>query len=203
MSLPPLLDIQERPRPKQVCVFIDINMLAAIVKSPINFQRLKDWLVGQRQGVIFKAYCGETRNSERDSFYEYLRRLDFDVSVVHNTRSHTRSAKYDEEIRRAICCEIAWNMRDLLATGYYDTFVLVSGAFELATIISKVRQKGIEVEVAFFEDSCAPALRSRATSFRPLDMEKLTQMEARGEGDSTACFRSPKRTLVPEVARCG
>jgi hypothetical protein len=190
-------------RPKKVCVFIDINMLAATVNCPINYQRLKDWLVGQREGVIFKAYCGETRKSERESFYDLLRRLDFDVCVVQNPRSHNRFAKDDEEIRRAICCEIAWNMRDLLASGYYDTFVLVSGAFELATIVSKVRQRGIEVEVAFFEDSCSPALRSRATAFRPLKIEKLAQTEARGEGDPAVCFRHSKRALVSAGAGCG
>lgn len=195
-----MTSIVGQSRPNKVCVFIDINMLAAVVNCPINFQRLKDWLVGQREGVIFKAYCGETRKTERDSFYEYLRRLDFEVSVVQNPRSNNHLAKDDEEIRRAICCEIAWNMRDLLASGYYDTFVLVSGAFELATIVSKVRQRGIEVEVAFFEDSCSPALRSRATAFRPLKIEKLT--EARGEGDTTASFRGVKRTVVREVAGC-
>jgi uncharacterized LabA/DUF88 family protein len=189
----------EGQRPKQVCVFIDINMLALLSHSPINYQRLKDWLVGQREGVVFRAYCGETRNNDRKPFYDYLRRLNIEPCVTKNPHSHSESAKDDDDIRRAICSEIAWDMRDLLAGGYYDTFVLVSGAFELSTVVSKVRQRGIEVEVVF-DESCSPPLRSRATAFRPIHIEKFTQVEAGSERRSTGCFRHHKQALVSGVA---
>lgn len=160
-------------RAEKICLLIDINRLSSATGGRrVNFRRLREHLVGHREAVVVKVYCGEVRD-ERNSFYDQLRKLGFEVIVSKNPRSHSRAANDDDEICGGISCEIAYDMCNLISSGYYDSIVLVTGAFELANTVSRVRSRGVEVEVAFFPDLCSPTLRGRATRFRPLDMEIL------------------------------
>jgi len=164
-----------RKQTDKICLFIDNNALSAVLGGrKVNFQRFRDWLVAHREVVVARVYCGELPNDDRDSFYQYLRRIGFEVIVFKNHRSRSRSANFDSDIARAISCEMAWDVCEVLSTGWYNSVVIVAGGFEMAEICSHIRKRGTEVEVSFPADSCSPTLRGRATVFRSFPMECLT-----------------------------
>jgi len=137
--------------------------------SRIDFQRLREIVVAHREVAIARVYCGEIAKEKHFAFFEYLRGLGFEVIVVKNPRSKASSSGDDPELMRAIGCQIAWDICDILSRGWYSSMILVTGGFEMADIVTKIRERGIEVEVCFPEKSCSPTLRGRATLFRPLE----------------------------------
>lgn len=152
----------------KICLFIDNNSLsAALTGRKVNFQRLREWLVGHREAVVSRVYCGEISNDDRTSFYHYLKQVGFEVVACRNSRSRSRSASSDCELSRAISCQMAWDICEALSQGWYSSIVIVSGGFEMAEIASHVRERGTEVEIAFPSESCSSTLKSRATLFRP------------------------------------
>jgi hypothetical protein len=164
-----------RKQTEKVCLFIDNNALSAALSGcKLNFQKLREWLVAHREVSIARVYCGELQNDDRFTFYQYLKRLGFDVVVCRNSRSRSRSASYDSDLSRAISCEIAWDVCQALSTGWYNSVIIVSGGFEMAEIASRIRERGTEVEVAFPANSCSPTLRGRATVFRPITTDIFT-----------------------------
>lgn len=163
-----------RKQTEKICLFIDNNALSAVFAGRrINFQKLRDWLVAHREVAVARVYCGELPNDDRTSFYQYLKRIGFEVVAFKNPRSRSRSAHFDPDLSRAISCEMAWDACEVLSTGWYNSIVIVSGGFEMAEICSRIRERGTEVEVAFPADSCSPTLRGRATVFRSFPMECL------------------------------
>lgn len=160
---------------QKVCVLIDNNSLSSCFHGGrVNFGQLLEILVGGREAVVQRFYCGEAgTETNREQFYRYLRSLGFDVVISRIWKRTRRSAQFDPEITSAILCDMAWDMCSLVERGYYDAFVIVTGSIELLSAISKVRERGINVEVAFFEDRVPPALRTKATSFKPLEKDRL------------------------------
>ena len=142
----------------------------------VNFKLLKNWLAGDREAVVSFFYCGETnKNSEetRENFYRSLRSAGFDVKITRNPVSRAISPEFDDDIDSSIACQITWDMSELIQQGYYDTFVVLSGAYEMSEIAQKIRRKGIEVEVVYDPNTCSSSLRGSSTRFRDLNLNSI------------------------------
>lgn len=160
---------------EKVCLFIDYGCLFEKQQSTgkIDFRLLRDWLIGDRYASVCRFYCGfVSRDEERrlSSFLDVLRRLQFEVSTVLNSRSSASNGVVDPVIGGSIHCQISWDMCDLALTGRYDTFILVTSSGSLTEIVTKTIHKGIDVELSFQINDCDQSLRGRATTFRNLDL---------------------------------
>lgn len=165
---------------KRIAVFIDNNSLfQAVAKLGIgdkfDYIRLKNWLLQQRNPELLRFYCGEVRSDprRRKPFYEFLERAGYQVVAVFQARSRESNAAFDTLNCRKVHVEMAFDMCESILERKIADVVLVSGSSELAGVVSKMRERGINVEVVFFESACAPALRRGASSFRQLKLDGL------------------------------
>jgi len=166
----------EGQRSEKICVFVDNNALSRILNGrKVNFKLLKNWLAGDREAVVSIFYCGETNRNldSRHRLYDSMRLAGFDVRIMRNPVSRAGHPELDDEINSAITCQITWDMSQLLQQGYYDSFVVLTGAYEMAQVAQEIRRKGVEVEVVFDPNQCSPSLRGASNKFRELSLESV------------------------------
>jgi hypothetical protein len=186
-------------RRDKVCVLVDncglFRALQGLGTPKLDYKRLKDFVVRQRDAVVVRYYTGEIRNegTQRADFYSVLRRAGYDVITCCNERSAERHAANDMPIRAWCMSNIVWDMCDLCHTGNYDTFIVISGCVGLAKAVMRVQSRGVEVEVVFFEEECSEELKTTANKFRPLDLDAVA-MKARKDG-LTVTRQTPQEKL--------
>lgn len=168
----------ERKTSQKVCLFIDNNSLARLLgERKVNFKLLKNWLAGDREAVVALFYCGETNKvpkESREKLYTSLERAGFEVRVAKNPFSRSISPESDAEIDSAIACQMTWDMAQAINNGYYNSLILLSGAYEMSDVVRKIRKKGVEVEVVYDEEECSPTLKGAANRFRQLVFDKIS-----------------------------
>jgi uncharacterized LabA/DUF88 family protein len=175
----------------RICVFIDNSSLFRAlselgVDDRFDYRRLSQWLVRDRQPDVIRLYIGEVRTDtqRRYRFYQALEKAGIQVVRIFQPRSRASNAAFDAVNTAKIEVEITWDICEVVERPDIDSIVLVSGSQELARIVTKVVERGVNVEVVFFEEACSPVLRSRATSFRQLRVEGLRMGEARRSATS-------------------
>jgi len=171
------MGVAERSR-ERVIVLIDNNSLFQAINrlgetKRLDYKKLKDWLIQQRTSVGVRFYCGEVRTDwdRRRQFYQVLQRAGFEVIKIFQSKSREGNAAFDTSNCERIDCEIAFDMCDNLEA--CDRVILVSGSKGLSRVVAKVQDKGVAVEVVFFEGQCSPDLLRGATCFRNLCMDRL------------------------------
>lgn len=169
----------------RLAVFIDNSSLFQAfsklgIPGRFDYVRLKDWLIKQRPVECLRFYCGEVRQDRkrRKQFYDVLERAGFEVTRVFEPRSRESNAAFDKNNCRKLHCEIAYDMCESFHNGV-NHVILVSGCSELARTVQKVQKKGVDVEVAFFHEFCAPALRLVANNFRDLKVKGLVRSSSK------------------------
>ena len=163
-------------RHKKVCAFIDNNALYRVLQegSRIDYRELLNSLVRGRAMSLAKFYCSEFAKDSvlKAGFYAFLEDAGYQVerSKFKGHRSRKRNPALDPILTRSVHTSIVWDMCDLSSNGHdgYDVFVLVSGSKEYAQSVKHVVQRGVEVEVVFFEDFTSFELKDAASSFREL-----------------------------------
>lgn len=188
-------------KPK-VCILIDNNSLSLSSHGHrIDFAKLQESLLAGRDAAVQRFYCGEIGTENREKFYHSLRMLGIRVVISRIVKHSSRSAQFDPTITQAILCNMAWDLCELSENRNFSTFVVVTKSVELADVIAKVRERGVDVEIASFEP-CSESLRSRATQFRLLPMESLIYKRTGlvpnfgGEDDSISTKVVPKSRQV-------
>jgi uncharacterized LabA/DUF88 family protein len=68
---------------------------------------------------------------------------------------------------------MVWDMCELIITGRFDTIVIVAGSATFTNIVSRVRRKGVDVKIVFFDENCDPALKSKGTAFRHINLDAV------------------------------
>ena len=157
-------------------MFVDncglFRTIQAVGGPKLDYKRLKDWVVRQRDALIVRYYCGEGKHdaAQRSEYYSVLRHAGYEVVVVPQQRNPE-----SEQVVMSTChLNMACDMIELALTGNYDTFIVLTGAGEFVPILNRLQLKGLDVEIVFFEFACDPALRSKASLFRALDIEAVS-----------------------------
>lgn len=185
-------------RRDKVCVLVDncglFRALQGLGSPKLDYKRLKDFVVRQRDPVVVRYYTGEIRNEgpQRAEFYSVLRRAGYDVIPHCNEQSTERHAALDITVRAWCMASMVWDMCDLCHTGNYDTFILISGCVGLAKAVDRVKSRGVEVEVVFFENECSDELKTCANKFRSLDLDAVA-MKIKREKDGPAVTGPPSQ----------
>jgi len=160
---------------------------------------LQEQLVNNRIAPQLRFYCGELfgDSGSRRRFYQVLRNAGFEIFAGqrYGTRNAINAA-LDEPLQRWIHCQIAYDMATLLEWGNFDTFILVSGASEYTGVINQVKRRGIDVEVAFFEETCSRDLREAATRYREIDLKNCLMSDLHKTECEHSDSKSNKRLSI-------
>ena len=175
----------------RVAVFIDNNSLfqalSKLDSCGLDYIRLRRWLVGSRSAELVKFYCGEVREDavRRKPFYNFLERAGFEIITIFQSKSRFSNAAFDTDSTRKVHCEMAFDMCETLLQCQIRRMILVSGSPDLSRVVRKIREKGTDVELVFFEEFCSPALRRGASVFRRLKIDGLLRGQQTGRHGGT------------------
>lgn len=169
-------------RSHKVCLFVDnsalFRTLHELGQPRCDYKRLKDYLVRDRDVLHQRFYTGEIRNDaeERAAFYSVLRRAGYDVVGYENPRSTEKNAALDPLLQNRIMCGISWDMCEMSGRGRYDTFILVGGSAAFVDSVELVKGRGVDVEVAFFENFVDPELRDACSKFVDIPLDRIARI---------------------------
>lgn len=175
-------------RREKVCLFVDNCALFVALQRygpvKLDYKRLRDWAGRQRDMMHATYYGGEVGDdaSRRVEFYKVLERAGYRVSVCHNAHSHEKHAPLDPKVRAACLCAMVWDLCTMTLTGRYDTFIVVSGEMGLLKPLQWVQERGVEVELLFFEEDTDEKLRSKMDRFRTIDIGCVTMAKPARDG---------------------
>lgn len=176
---PPVKGVRERrERRERVCVLIDNGSLYTAlfqmgIRSRLDYRRLREWLLDDREPRTVRFYCGEIRNDKgrRKSFYDMLKRFGFDIISLHEPKSQADHAALDEVLQAKMESLISLDMGHFWSD--CDRIILVSGSSQLVEAVKLAQSNGVSVEVSFFEEAVSDELVSTAENFRCLRMDDL------------------------------
>ena len=208
-------DLQEEIRQKEkVALFVDNSSLFGAVQEMqevlssrrIDYIKLKEYLADNRTMAAAKFYYSEPvvrddadpallrAAKKRRSFYYVLERAGY--TTVRLPQHQGFSAN--------INLEIVYDMCALSRDAAFDTLVLVAGDEEYARLVTRLQdEKGLAVEVAFFDQKCSYKLKEAATRFVDLgdaegigELFREVRLEEEGEtyAESTSEERDFKDT---------
>lgn len=171
--MPPQTGERER-----VCVLIDNGSLYTAlfqlgIQGRVDYRRLRQWLLDDREPRTVRFYCGEIRNDKgrKKSFYDFLRRIGFEIISVHEPKSRADHAALDNALRAKMESLISIDMGNFL--NKCDKIILVSGSSHLVEAVKNVQSQGVSVEVSFFEEVVSDELAKTAENFRCLRIDDL------------------------------
>lgn len=194
---------------EKVALFVDNSSLFGSVQDMqdslggrrIDYIKLKEYLAGGRTVPSARFYYSEPvvrddadpallrAAKKRRSFYYVLERAGY---LTVRLPQHQFSAN--------IGLEIAYDMCALSRDGSFDTFVLVAGDEDYARIVKRLQEeKGLAVEVAFFDQTCSYKLKEAATRFIDLGREEginelFREVRSEQEDEDYAEQSNQKRT---------
>jgi uncharacterized LabA/DUF88 family protein len=169
-------------RRQRVCVLVDNGSLYTAlyelgIQCRIDYRRLRKWLIEGRVPKIVRFYCGEIRGdqSSKKPFYNFLKRVGFDIISIHEPKSRAEHAALDEDLCAKIEALMSIDMVSFV--GKCDKIVLVSGSSRLVNAVRQVQDQGIDVEVNFFEEAVSDDLLNEANGFRGFQIEEVRMQE--------------------------
>lgn len=154
---------------QRVGVFVDVqNMFysaKAIHQSKIDYSKLLQEIVGDRQLVRAIAYVVQKPDVDQSSFIEALERLGYEIKSKELRLRPDGTAKGDWDMGIAI---------DTIAIATrLDAVVLVSGDGDFVPLVEMLKAHGCRVEVVSFRKSTSNDLIQCATKYTALDEDML------------------------------
>jgi uncharacterized LabA/DUF88 family protein len=173
-------------RREKVCLFVDNCDLYTALQPHgdvrLDYKRLMDWLVRQRELCVARYYTGEIQQEDsqrREKFYSVLERVGYEVVVSTNPHSEEKCGALDEKVRAACHCAMVWDICSFTLNGRYDTIILVTGAPEFSQVVTWAKRRGVDVEVAFFPHVCDEKLRANATRYVEMHLDSIRLTKGR------------------------
>ncbi|MBI3912439.1 MAG: NYN domain-containing protein [Armatimonadetes bacterium] len=170
-------------RHQRVGVLVDVQNMFYSAKhqyrAKLDFQKLLDAAVQDRQLVRAIAYIVQTPEIDQTSFINTLRQIGYEVKTKMLRTRPDGTTKGDWDMGMAID---AISMADRL-----DAIVLVSGDGDFVELVSMLKAQGVRVEVLSFPSSTAEELKLAATEFSPIGPDMLlggSQPALNGNGRS-------------------
>lgn len=150
---------------QRVAVFVDVQNMYYSAKyqynGKLNFQKLIDRTVRDRQLIRAIAYLVQSEEIDQTRFEETLKQMGYETK---NKQLRTRpdgSAKGDWDMGIAI---------DAIAIGRkVDVVCLVSGDGDFVDLVEMLKGDGIRVEAFSFPSSTAQELQDSATQYYAMD----------------------------------
>ncbi|MEW5945276.1 MAG: NYN domain-containing protein [bacterium] len=154
---------------RRVGVFVDVQNLFYSAKhqygSKVDFSKLLDLCVDERQLIRAVAYIVQTPDIDQSSFINILNMIGFEIKSKDLKLRPDGTAKGDWDMGIAIDT-IA--MADRL-----DVIILVSGDGDFVELVHMLKAKGVVTEVVSFPSNTSEELKRAATRYIPLGTEIL------------------------------
>lgn len=170
---------------QRVGVLVDVqNMFYSAYdcfRGRLNYKRLLDTAVGNRQVVRAIAYAMRDGNNQ-NSFFAMLREVGFEL--------RTKEPRVRPDGTRKGGWDIGIAVDALMLAPRLDVVVLVSGDGDFVELVHALRALGVKVEVYAFERSVGRDLREAADHFAPIGEEMIFR-EARADGEEPAHAEAP------------
>lgn len=159
--------------------------------AKLNFARLLEVAVGERQLVRAIAYVVEAPDSDQSHFIAMLRETGYEVKSKDLQVRPDGSAKGDWDMGIALD---AISLADRL-----DTIVLVSGDGDFVDLVKCLQARGVRVEVYAFPYSTADELRLAADQFIEIGPDLLISNVPRRNGRFRSVAERPavERSVLP------
>lgn len=156
---------------EKVAIFIDGSNFYHSTKklkivNKINFQKLTDELVGNRELIkvfYYNAPLDISLNSktywDQQKFFNILRKIPKFNVILCKSRKTKRNGKIQYEVKG----DDTHLVSDLVGEAYedlYDTAIIVSGDEDFVSPIKRVRKLGKKIENAYFSSSSSYNLRN-------------------------------------------
>lgn len=146
---------------QRVGVFVDVQNLfysaRALHHGKMNFKRLLESIVGDRQLVRAIAYIVQKPDIDQSAFIDALKRLGYEIKSKELRIRSDGTAKGDWDMGIAI---------DALAMApKLDVVILVSGDGDFVPLVEMLKAQGCKVEVVSFEKSTSTELIRSATEY--------------------------------------
>lgn len=155
--------------PQRIGIFVDVQNIFYSAKnifhSKINFKKLMDLIVGNRQMIRAIAYIVKRSDIDQSGFIEVLTRLGYEIKSKELKIRQDGTAKGDWDMGIAI--------DSIAISEKVDTIVLVSGDGDFVPLVEMLKAKGCRVEVVSFERSSSLELIQSASWFIPIEESLL------------------------------
>jgi len=154
---------------QRIGVFVDVQNMFYAARNQhgarLNYGKLLEWLVDDRQLVRAVAYVIRSPEVDQSKFIAMLRGLHFEVRVKELRIRPDGSTKGDWDMGIAID---TLSLADRL-----DVVCLVSGDGDFVDLVQTLKAMGVRVEVYSFRPSTAEELINAATDFIEIDPAML------------------------------
>lgn len=156
-------------RSQRVAVLVDVQNMFYSAKyqyrAKLNFTKLLEAAVQNRQLVRAIAYIVQTPDIDQTNFINMLQQTGYEVKSKVLRLRPDGTAKGDWDMGMAIdAISIAERL---------DALVLVSGDGDFVDLVNMLKGRGVRVEVLSFPSSTAEELKLAATLFAPIGPEML------------------------------
>ena len=155
--------------PQRIGIFVDVQNIFYSAKnifhSKINFKKLMDLIVGNRQMIRALAYIVKRSDIDQSGFIEVLTRLGYEIKSKELITRQDGTAKGDWDMGIAI--------DSIAISEKVDTIVLVSGDGDFVPLVEMLKARGCRVEVVAFERSSSQDLIKSASWFIPIEESLL------------------------------
>lgn len=155
--------------PQRIGIFVDVQNIFYSAKnifhSKINFKKLMDLIVGNRQMIRAIAYIVIHSDIDQSGFIDVLTRLGYEIKSKELITRQDGTSKGDWDMGIAI--------DSIAISEKVDTIVLVSGDGDFVPLVEMLKARGCRVEVVSFERSSSQELIKSASWFIPIEESLL------------------------------
>ncbi|MCB1195676.1 NYN domain-containing protein [bacterium] len=155
--------------PQRIAIFVDMQNVfysaKNIFQSKINFKKLMEIIVGQRELIRAIAYIVQRPEIDQSGFMDLLNKFGYEVKTKELRVRNDGTAKGDWDMAIAI---------DSIAIAEkVDTIVLVSGDGDFVPLVEMLKARGCRVEVVAFPSSTSNDLINSSSLFIPIEESLL------------------------------
>lgn len=179
---------QEIRQREKVALFVDNSSLFGAVQEMqemlssrrIDYIKLKDYLADDRTMATARFYYSEpvVRDDADPALLRAAKKRRSFYYVLECAGYTTIRLPQHPGFSANINIEIVYDMCAASRDAAFDTLILVAGEDEYARIVNRLQdEKGIAVEVAFFDQKCSNKLKEAATRFVDLgDTDGISEL---------------------------
>lgn len=150
---------------QRVGVFIDVQNLyhsaKNIYNSKVNFEKIMDLAVANRNLIRAFAYVIRTKTGEEKLFFDALTKLGIETRVKDLQEFYGGAKKGDWDVGLAVDA--------VRISNSVDSLVIVSGDGDFVPLVEYLKNQGKRVEVIAFGKSSSRSLVESADEFYDLD----------------------------------
>ena len=151
--------------PQRIAILVDMQNVFYSAKnifhSKINFKKLMDTIVGQRELIRAIAYIVQRPEINQTGFMDLLTKLGYELKSKALRIRADGTAKGDWDMGIAI--------DSIAISEKVDTVVLVSGDGDFVPLVEMLKACGCRVEVVAFTNSTSKDLIEAASFFLPIE----------------------------------